>query len=668
MARLNRLFQPGSIGKMEVKNRIVMAGGGTGNHGLEGEIKDHLIDYYVARAKGGAGLIITQSSIIMREALVPGRPSMYDDKFIPQLKKLSDAVHEHGARVAFQIVHHGKLLTQHRKNALNPDEIRPIAPSAIPRLRTTTGAVIKADGEPVVWAKDNDPPEEATREDIARIRDAFAEAARRIRDAGFDAVEIHGAHGYLISQFLSPLDNRRSDEYGGSTEKRARFACEVIEAIRKKVGPDFPILFRFSGSDFMEGGITTEESVRQAPLFVEAGADALHVSASQQATIHWQYPSYLFPEGVLVPQAAAIKKAVSVPVIAVGKLGNPRFAEKVLRAGKADFIALARPLMADPELPNKAREGRFDDIRYCVNCLNCFNFGPHINYILNWGIPCTVNPAKLREREFTLEPSPLSKEVMVIGGGLAGMEAARTLAERGHSVTLYEKSTRLGGQWHIACQQTQKREDYKKLLDYLNRGLEKTAVAIKLNTEITENLVREVKPDAVIVATGATPRRLDITGADGEHVVQAVDVILGRVSTGRRVIVVGGRHVGMEIADELADKGRQVYLVTRSSLGRGLEKNLYLGLRDRLLEKGVHIFQNAPVVEIIRGGAYIAFNEDLVFLKADTVVVAAGMESENRLLQSLKGMLQEIYAIGDCVEPRDAMSAIHEGAEIGRRI
>lgn len=668
MARLNRLFQPGSIGKMELKNRIVMAGGGTGNHGLEGEIKDHLIDYYVARAKGGVGLIITQSSIIMREALVAGRPSMYDDKFIPQLKKLSDAVHEQGARVAFQIVHHGKLLTQHRKNAPNPEEIRPIAPSAIPRLRTATGATIKTDGEPVIWVKDNDPPEEATKEDIARIREAFAEAARRIRDAGFDAVEIHGAHGYLISQFLSPLDNRRNDEYGGSTEKRARFACEVIEAIREKVGPDFPILFRLSGSDFMEGGITIEESVRQAPLFVEAGADALHISASQQATIHWQYPSYLFPEGVLVPLAEAIKKAVSVPVIAVGKLGNPRFAEKVLRAGKADFIALARPLMADPELPNKAREGRFDDICSCVNCLNCFNLGPHINYILNWGIPCTVNPAKLREREFTLEPSSSPKEVMVIGGGLAGMEAARTLAERGHSVTLYEKSTRLGGQWHIACQQTQKREDYQKLLDYLNRGLGKTTVVIKLNTEITENLVREAKPDAVVVATGATPRKLDIAGADGEHVVQAVDVILGRATVGKRVMVVGGRHVGMEIADDLADKGRQVYLVTRSSLGRGLEKNLYLGLRDRLLEGGVHIFQNAPVVEIMRGGAYIAFNEDLVFLKADTVVVAAGMESENRLYQSLKGLVQEIYAIGDCVEPRDALSAIHEGAEIGRKI
>jgi 2,4-dienoyl-CoA reductase (NADPH2) len=653
---------------MEVKNRIVMAGGGTGNHGPEGEIKDHLIDYYVERARGGVGLIITQSSIIMREALVPGRPSMYDDKFIPMLRKLSDAVHEHGSKVAFQIVHHGKLLTQHRKSAPNPDEIRPIAPSAIPRLRTTIATPSEVGDEPVMWVKDNDPPLEATKEDIARIIEAFANAARRVRDAGFDAVEIHGAHGYLISQFLSPLDNRRNDEYGGSTEKRARFACEVIEAVREKVGPDFPIIFRFSGSDFMEGGITIEESVRQAPLFVEAGADALHISASQQATIHWQYPSYLFPKGVLVPLTEAIKRAVPVPVIAVGKLGDPRFAEKVLRAGKADFIAMARPLMADPELPNKAREGRFDDICYCVNCLNCFNFGPHISYILNWGIPCTVNPAKLREREFTIEQTPSPKEIMVVGGGLAGMEASRTLAQRGHRVTLYEKSERLGGQWYIACQQNQKREDYPKLLDYMQRSLEKTNVTVRLNTEVNEKLVKEVKPDAVVVATGAAPRKLEIAGADGVNVVQAVDVILGSATVGKRVLVVGGRHVGMEIADDLADRGKIVYLVTRSSLGRGLEKNLYLGLRDRLVEKGVYIFQNAPVVEIMKDGAFIAFNEDLMFLKANTVVMATGMESEDQLVESLKGLVSEIYAIGDCVEPRDAMSAIHEGAEIGRNI
>lgn len=668
MPQLKKLFEPGSIGSMKLKNRMVMAGGGTGNHGIDGEIKDHLIDYYAERAKGGVGFIITQSSIIMREALVPGRPSTYDDKFIPKLRALSQAVHQHGARVAFQIVHHGKLLTQHRRSAPNPDEIRPLAPSAIPRLRVITEAAAAADAEPVMWVRDNDPPEEATHEDIKRIIKAFAEAARRIKEAEFDAVEIHGAHGYLISQFLSPLDNHRTDEYGGSTEKRARFACEVIEAIRQRVGADFPIIFRFSGSDFLPGGITIEESVKQAPLFVEAGADALHVSASQQASIHWQYPSYLFPRGVLVPLAAAIKKAVSVPVIAVGKLGDPRFAETVLKQKKADFIAMARPLMADPDLPNKAREGRFDDINYCVNCLNCFNFRPHINYLLHWGIPCTVNPAKLREKEFTITPAPIPKKVMVIGGGLAGMEAARILAARGHQVALYEKEDRLGGQWHIACQQKQKREDYPRLLEYLKRNLQNAPVTIKLNTPVTEKVVKQEQPDVVILATGAKPRPLDIAGSEGDHVIQAVDLIRGNAATGKRVIVIGGRHVGMEVADELADSGKAVTLATRSALGRDVEKNLYLGLRDRLIQKGVQLFQQSPVVEIVQGGAYIAFNEDLVFIPADTIVLAVGMQSEKRLLEPIRKFVSEVHAIGDCVEPRDAMSAIHEGAEIGRAV
>ncbi|MBE0415871.1 MAG: NADH:flavin oxidoreductase, partial [Dehalococcoidia bacterium] len=373
MTQLTRLFEPGTIGKMELKNRIIMAPAGTGGHGPEGEVTDNLIDYYVERAKGGVGFIITQSSLAMREARAPGRPSMYDDKFIPKLRELSNAVHENGAKVAFQIVHHGKLLTQYQHQVPHPEEIKVLAPSAIPRLRTAI-ELPAVEGEALaLWVQDNVPPEEATKQDIKRLIEGFAEAARRVKEAGFDAVEVHGAHGYLISQFLSPLDNRRTDEYGGSVENRARFACEIIEGVRKKVGPDFPIIFRISGSDFLEGGINIEDSARQSPLFVEAGADALHISASQPVSIQWQYPSYLFPKGALVGLAEAIKKMVKVPVIAVGKLGDPLFAEEVLRQGKADFIAMARPLMADPELPNKAREGRFDDIRRCVYCLNCFN-------------------------------------------------------------------------------------------------------------------------------------------------------------------------------------------------------------------------------------------------------------------------------------------------------
>ena len=668
MTQLTKLFEPGTIGKMEVKNRIVMAPAGTAGHGPEGEITDKVIDYYVERAKGGVGFIIAQSSLILKDALAPGRPSMYDDKFIPKLRELSDAVHQNGAKVAFQIVHHGKLLTQYRENAPDPSAIRAIAPSAIPRLRRVTDAATVEGAGAALWVRDNTPPDEATKEDIKRLVEAFAEAARRVKEAGFDAVEIHGGHGYLISQFLSPLDNIRTDEYGGSVETRARFACEVIEAVRRKVGPDFPVIFRISGSDYMEGGINIKDSARQAPLFVDAGADALHISASQQGSIQWQYPSFLFPKGTLVSDAEAIKKAVKVPVIAVGKLSDPIYAEEVLRQGKADFIAIARGLMADPELSNKAKEGRFEDIRPCVYCLNCFNLRPHLNYVLTYGIPCTVNPAKQREREFALTTTTSPKKVMVAGGGLAGMEAARTLAERGHEVVLYEASDKLGGQWYIASRQPQKTEDYFPLLAYLERGLNKAKVTVKLNTEVTPEMVKEAKPDAVVVATGAVPQTLDVEGADGKNVVQAVDVILGKAKVGKRVVVVGGRYLGMEIADQLADQGKEVYLTTRSLLGRDMERNLYLELRNRLIEKGVHMFQNCPLVEIKENGTYMAFNGDLVFLKADTVVLAVGMKSQNQLAASLKDVISELYTIGDCVTPRDALYAIHEGAEIARQI
>ncbi|MCK4722675.1 MAG: FAD-dependent oxidoreductase, partial [Dehalococcoidia bacterium] len=404
------------------------------------------------------------------------------------------------------------------------------------------------------------------------------------------------------------------------------FACEVIEAVRMKVGPDFPVIFRISGSDYMEGGINIKDSARQAPLFVEAGADALHISSSQQGSIQWQYPSFLFPKGTLVSDAEAIKKAVKVPVIAVGKLSDPHLAEEVLRQGKADFIAMARGLMADPELPSKFKEGRFDDIRPCVYCLNCFNLRSHLNYVLTYGIPCTVNPAKLREQEFALKPTTSSKKVMVVGGGLAGMEAARTLAERGHEVVLYEATANLGGQWFIACQQEQKREDYSPFLSYLEQGLNKAKVTVKLNTEVTPEMVKEAKPDAVVVATGAVPQTLEVEGADGKNVVQAVDVILGKAKVGKRVVVVGGRYLGMEIADQLAGQGKEVYLTTRSLLGRDVERNIYLALRNRLIDKGVHMFQNCPLVEIRENGIYVAFNGDLVFLKADTVVLAVGMK------------------------------------------
>ncbi|MFC2002220.1 FAD-dependent oxidoreductase [Chloroflexota bacterium] len=650
--QLTRLFEPGRIGKLELKNRIIMAPMGTASHDPEGFIQDRTIDYYVERARGGVGLIIAQSSQAMRIGRSPGRCGAWDDKFIPGLARVAEAVHKNGGKIAWQVLYHGKILSQWLDQIPRPWETRALGPSAIP------------------WVRTGIAPEAATREDIAYMVEEWSEAARRIRDAGFDAVELHCGHGYGMTQWLSPRDNQRTDEYGGSVENRARFACELIARTREKVGPDYPITFRFSGSDFVPGGITIEQSVIQAPLFVKAGVDALNVSACEDESTQWQFLSYLFPDGAIVYTAEAIKKAVDVPVIAVGKLGDPEFAEKILEEGKADFVAMGRALVTDPELPNKAREGRLEDIRRCIYCCNCMNRDALPEHLKKLGRACTVNPAWLREREFAIKPVTSPKKVMVIGGGVAGMEAARVMAERGHQVSLYEKEGELGGQFNIAARQPQK-EGYYSFVEYQSKGLERAGVKTFLNTEMTIEGVSKIKPDVVVVAAGAHPRVLDVAGVDGKNVVQANDVIMGKVKVGDRVVVAGGRFVAMEVALQLVEQGKRVAMATLHRLaenGAPPERNIRRELRNRLFDNGVQLFENSPVVEIREDGAYIDFHKELVFLKADTVVLAVGAEPDNKLAEELKRAGYCVYAIGDCVAARDALHATSEGAEVGREI
>lgn len=653
---------------METKNRIVMSPMVTLSHGPEGEILDNTVNYYAERAEGGVGLIICQSGTIMRESRAPDRASVYDDRFIPGLKGIVDAVHGFTCKVAFQINHHGRQLADFLTMVSNPEEIRPVAPSPIPGLLSVVPSPETEErGSRASPIKGNTIPREATREDIHRIIQAFAEAARRIKDAGFDAVEIHAGHGYLISQFLSPLANKRTDEYGGTTENRARIACEIIEAVKKKVGRDFPVILRFSGSDFMPGDIDIEQCKQQAPLFVEAGVDALDVSASERASTHWQYPCFLFPRGPLLSLAAEIKKVVKVPVIAVGKLSDPKVANQAIAEGKADFVALGRGLLADPYWANKVRQGKLDDIRHCIYCLNCFEWIA-VPENRKKGLRCAVNPGLLREREFTIKPAQHTKKVVVIGGGPAGMEAARTLAERGHSVILFEQNSHLGGQLFIACQQPQKKQDYPNILLHQERGLHKAGVEVNLGTRVDSALIAGKGLDVVIVATGASPAQLAVRGVEGPNVVQATDVILGNVTTGNKVTVVGGRSLGMEISDQLADEGKSVNLISRRAIGRGVERNVYLTLRERLIQKGVYLYPHCPVVEIRENGLYAVLEGELLFFETDTIILAVGFRSENSLSQELKGRVEEYYQIGDSLQPGNLMHAIREGAEVGRLI
>jgi len=632
METIRALFEKGQMGTMTLKNRLVMSPMVTNSGTWDGHVSDEMIDYYVARAKGGVGLIIVQATAVVPESKGTSTKwlNIFDDKYIPGLQRLSDAVKAHGTKIAIQLWHGGVAIPLFG----NPD--LGVGPSDV----TFMGFPIRG----------------LSLEEMEYVTEGFAQGARRAREAGFDAAEIHGGNMYLIADFLSPFTNKRTDQYGGSAENRARFACEIISRARRQVGPDYPLILRMAGKDYLEGGLTIEDAVKQAPLYVKAGIDCLHVRDGLGG-------SPLNVPGILIPLAEAVKKVVEVPVIAVQRIDIP-LGEKVLKENKADFIAMGRGFLTDPEMPRKAMEGRLEDIRPCVACGECANSIRAKDTF----ITCTVNAATGRERQFAISPAGDKKKVMVIGAGLAGMEAARVAAMRGHKVTVYEKDPGAGGQWNIAAQQPGK-DAFALFRQYLITALGKLGVTIRYNAEVTPQQVKDLAPDVIILATGALPATLDVPGIDGDNVVQGNDVITGKAAVGDSAVVVGANYLGMELALDLAKKGKKVTLIEAlDKIGPEVAPPQRMKMLGELESLKVEMVANAPVNEITPSGVRVMSGKDAGSYEGETVVLTVGARPLNALSDDLRGLAPEIYAIGDCVRPRRAVDAVHEGANLALKI
>ncbi len=635
MDSLGLLFSPFSIGPLHLKNRILMAAMGNNFSHPQGMVSDRAINYYAERARGGAGMIITEASPVCLRGRHRGRGlCAYDDSFLSGLIRLTEAVHAHGAAIALQLHHAGRLSDPGIIGNL------PLAPSPIPR----------AAGFPV--------PMEMDLAVIQKTIAQFGSAARRGKEAGFDAVEVHGAHGYLIHQFLSPRTNKRQDRYGGNAENRARFALEVLKRIRQEVGESFPILFRLSAKEYMENGYNLDEALDWAAELERAGASAIHVSGGTTESLlgsAHSIPPMVFPEAFHAPLAAAIKEKVRIPVIAVGRLHTPEVAERVLQEGHADLVAAGRPFLCDPSWPAKAAQGERDRIRPCVACNHCLG-----RIFQQKELACFQNAALGKEAESGIAPSEKPKKVMIFGGGPGGLEAARVASQRGHRVILLEKSPLLGGQMLLSSIPPYK-GNLKKALDWLIREVIREKVEIRRNTEGNEEIIRAEKPDAVIVTTGARPLLPDQFPAP--NVLTAWEVLAGK-ETGKEVLILGGGMVGMETAEFLSQKGCRVTVVEMLDRpAADMEGTTRALLLQRLSKLPISVKLSTRVEEIREGRVRLKNEKGEVWLEAETILLALGSRSNDELVKILQeeGIVPQLFIIGDCLEPRKAQEAIHEG-------
>lgn len=637
---LDHLFSPLTIEGKTLKNRCVVPAMVMNFCNTDGTCTEQFTAYHEAKAKGGFGMIITEDfGVTPRGKGFTRIPGLWEDRQIEGFKQFTDRIHKYGTVIIAQIYHAGR---QTSKAVMGQ---APAAPSAIPCPFSP------------------DMPEEMTIDEIHETVEQFGDCARRAKEAGFDGVEVHLAHGYLLAEFLSPYSNKRTDEYGGPLQNRMRMALEVLQNVRNKCGSDFIVGVRISGDENVTGGRSIADTMAVVPYLEQAGASYIHVSAGVYRSFDAVIPSMYCNHAWIADNAEKVKRITNLPVITVGRYNDPRIADAVLAAGQADLVSFGRQSLTDPEMPNKAHEGRFDDIRQCIGCEHACISG----ILADKQGGCILNPSLGHESTLRYDKTDSPKKIMVIGAGPGGLQAAISAARCGHSVTVYEKGRWAGGQFRLGSV-TPGKGEITTFIRWQMHELEKLGVKVNLNTEVMKETVEAEKPDVIVAATGAEPVIPHIPGADGPNVVTAHDVLSGKVNTGARIVVIGGGCVGTETADHLASNLKNVTLV--EMLDDIATDEVIVPRWDLLADirkNNVRVLTGTTVQEIKENSVVVSgkVNEEI---PADTIVLSVGSRSVHGLADELKEAGYDVRVIGDAARVGLAGEAIAQGDEAGRTI